>query len=79
MDGAHVSLVSLVLNDTGFTDYRCDKPITLGVNLADLAKILKMSVSDDIVVLKAEEQQSFLTIIFDNKSTYYFSSYYRNW
>ena len=30
MDSAHVSLVALKLNESGFESYRCDKPITLG-------------------------------------------------
>jgi len=70
MDGAHVSLVSLVLNEDGFQDYRCDKPITLGINLPDLSKILKMSQADDMIVLKAEEEQSYLNITFNNKSMF---------
>jgi len=69
MDGAHVSLVSLSLNESGFQDYRCDKPMTLGINLADFAKILKMSQADDVIVLKAEEEDSYLNIIFNNKRT----------
>ena len=70
MDGAHVSLVSLVLKEDGFQDYRCDKPITLGINLVDLSKILKMSQNDDMIVLKAEEEQSYLNITFNNKSKF---------
>lgn len=68
MDSAHVSLVSLQLNESGFEHYRCDKSMTLGINLADFSKILKMAQNDDIVTLKAEEENSFLNIIFDNKS-----------
>ena len=70
MDGAHVSLVSLTLNESGFQDYRCDKPITLGINLTDFSKILKMSQADDMIILKAEEEQSYLNVIFNNKSKY---------
>lgn len=68
MDSAHVSLVSLQLNEAGFELYRCDKPITLGINLSDFAKILKMAQNDDVVTLKADDENSFLNIIFDNKS-----------
>ena len=70
MDGAHVSLVSLILNENGFQDYRCDKPITLGLNLSDLSKILKMSQADDMIILRAEEEQSYLNITFNNKSKF---------
>jgi len=69
MDSAHVSLVSLQLNETGFENYRCDKPITLGINLNDLSKILKISQNDDIITLKSDELNSYLTILFENKKT----------
>jgi proliferating cell nuclear antigen len=68
MDSAHVSLVSLQLNESGFENYRCDKAITLGINLVDFSKILKMAQNDDVVTLKADDDNSFLNIIFDNKS-----------
>jgi len=68
MDSAHVSLVALKLNESGFEKYRCDKPITLGINLIDFSKILKMANSDDTLTLKAEEENSFLQITFMNKS-----------
>lgn len=60
MDSAHVSLVSLKKNEGGFEEYRCDKDITLGLNLIDLSKILKMGKVDDKLTLKAEEGNSFL-------------------
>lgn len=68
MDSAHVSLVSLKINETGFEEYRCDKNITLGINLNDFSKIIKMAKSDDVLILKADEENSFLSITFENKS-----------
>lgn len=68
MDSAHVSLVSLKLNESGFESYRCDKSITLGINLVDFSKILKMALSDDTLTLKADEENSYLQITFFNKS-----------
>lgn len=69
MDSAHVSLVSLMLKEDGFDTYRCDKTMTLGIDLNDLGKILKMSGNEDTVSLKADEESSFLTIVFENKKT----------
>lgn len=69
MDSAHVSLVSLKMNDTGFAEYRCDKNTTLGINLADFSKILKLAKADDTLVLKAEEETSYLSINFENQKT----------
>lgn len=68
MDSAHVSLVALQLNEGGFEEYRCDKPMTLGINLTDFSKILKMALSDDVLTLKADEENSYLNIQFNNKS-----------
>ena len=68
MDSAHVSLVSLKINESGFEEYRCDKNITLGINLNDFSKIIKMAKSDDVLILKAEEDNSFLSITFENKT-----------
>lgn len=33
MDNSHVSLVSLILRSDGFEKYRCDRNITMGMNL----------------------------------------------
>lgn len=68
MDSAHVSLVSLQMNESGFEEFRCDKPLTLGINLIDFSKILKMAQNDDLVILKADDENSFLSITFENKS-----------
>jgi proliferating cell nuclear antigen len=68
MDSAHVSLVSLHLNENGFEAYQCERPMTLGMNLMDFSKILKMANNNDTVTLKADEENSFLNILFENKS-----------
>ncbi len=68
MDSAHVSLVALQLNEGGFEEYRCDKPMTLGINLTDFSKILKMALSEDVLTLQADEENSYLNITFNNKS-----------
>jgi proliferating cell nuclear antigen len=68
MDSAHVSLVALKINEGAFEDYRCDKPLTLGINLSDFSKILKMAKNDDLMILSSDENTSSLSIVFDNKS-----------
>jgi len=37
MDSSHVSLVSLSLRSDGFDTYRCDRNISMGINLARFA------------------------------------------
>lgn len=41
MDQSHVCLVAFQLRSDGFEHYRCDRAISLGVHLGNLAKILK--------------------------------------
>ena len=40
MDTSHVSLVSVQLNGDGFDKYRCDRNLTLGMNLIRFAFIM---------------------------------------
>ena len=68
MDTSHVALVTLHLQQDGFEYYRCDKPLTLGINIATFSKVLKCSSSDDAITLRAEDDPSFVTIILENKS-----------
>eukprot|EP01062_Namystynia_karyoxenos_P054232 TRINITY_DN444_c0_g2_i1.p1 TRINITY_DN444_c0_g2~~TRINITY_DN444_c0_g2_i1.p1 ORF type:complete len:364 (+),score=172.91 TRINITY_DN444_c0_g2_i1:104-1195(+) len=55
MDSSHVSLVSLQLLGDKFQSYRCEKNMTLGVHVGNLAKLLKCAGNDDTVQLRAEE------------------------
>ena len=68
MDSAHVSLVSLNMKEEGFEEYRCDKNTTLGLNLLDFGKVLKLAKPNDVMTILANEDNSFLTIKFDNES-----------
>ena len=38
MDSSHVSLVSLRLRADGFEHFRCDRPLTMGMNLANMVR-----------------------------------------
>ena len=68
MDSAHVSLVSLNMKEEGFEEYRCDKNTTLGLNLIDFGKVLKLAKPNDVMTILANEDNYFLTIKFDNES-----------
>jgi proliferating cell nuclear antigen len=67
MDSSHVSLVSLTLKESGFENYRCDRNVSLGVNLVSLSKILKCAGNDDIVTLKAEDDGDIVTFLFESE------------
>ena len=49
---SHVSLVSLNLRSDGFEHYRCDRNISMGMNLPNMAKCLKCAGNDDIITMK---------------------------
>jgi len=66
MDSSHVSLVSLTLHSTLFAHFRCDRSVTLGLNLGNFAKILKCAGNDDSVTLKAMDDGEELTIAFES-------------
>lgn len=66
MDSSHVSLVDVNISVAAFDHYRVDKPLTLGVNCANLSKILKMMNKDDILVMKAEDVGDSLTLMYES-------------
>jgi len=68
MDAAHVSLVALLLRKDGFEDYRCDRNITLGINLDTMTKVLKCAGNDDTVTMKAQDDSDSVTFIFESKN-----------
>jgi proliferating cell nuclear antigen len=68
MDSSHVALVALNLKENGFTSFRALKNMTLGLNIQNLSKIMKCAGNDDIISMKAEEDPSSMTFIFENAS-----------
>jgi proliferating cell nuclear antigen PCNA len=70
MDPNHVSLISLLLRSDGFDEYRCDRNLTLGININSMAKILKCAGNDDNVTIKADDKGDVVTFMFENESMY---------
>jgi proliferating cell nuclear antigen len=52
MDSSHVALVSLILRESAFSEYKCVRPASLGMNVDSLGKILKMCGTSDSLKLK---------------------------
>jgi len=52
MDSSHVALVSLMLRESAFADFKCDRPTSLGMNIESLAKIFKMCGPNDSLKLR---------------------------
>ncbi|KAL6541795.1 hypothetical protein OROGR_011281 [Orobanche gracilis] len=68
MDSSHVALVSFLLRSEGFDHYRCDRNTTMGMNLANMAKMLKCASNDDIVTIKADDGTDTVTFMFESPS-----------
>merc|ERR1712003_109984 len=52
MDSSHVALVSLLLRESAFAEFKCERPTSLGMNVDSLAKILKMCSPNDSLKLR---------------------------
>lgn len=68
MDTSHVALVSLYLQSDGFESYRCDRSISLGINIGSLTKIMRCANTDDKVTMRSEDESSTVTFIFEDPS-----------
>eukprot|EP00043_Microstomoeca_roanoka_P003509 m.44190 g.44190 ORF g.44190 m.44190 type:complete len:264 (+) comp12093_c0_seq1:359-1150(+) len=66
MDSSHVSLVSLLMRSDGFDSYRCDRPISLGINIASMTKIMKCANNNDVVTLRAEDDGDTVVFTFES-------------
>ena len=75
MDNSHVALVSMMLKAEGFSPYRCDRNIALGVNLVSLTKVLRAAQNEDILTLKAEDAPDSLNLVFESAQADRISEY----
>ncbi|KAJ2162956.1 hypothetical protein GGF46_000142 [Coemansia sp. RSA 552] len=66
MDKSHIALSFLHLRNDGFSEYRCDRSQTLGINLGSLGKVLKCAANDDQVQIKATDQAESLSLSFES-------------
>lgn len=75
MDNSHVALVSMMLKADAFAPYRCDRNISLGVNLTSLTKVLRAAQGNDILTLKAEDGPDVLNLVFESRDDDRLSEY----
>ncbi|RVW56643.1 Proliferating cell nuclear antigen [Vitis vinifera] len=66
MDPSHVALVALLLRPDGFEHYRCDRNISMGMNLNNMSKILKCGGNDDIITIRADDGSDTVTFMFES-------------
>lgn len=75
MDTSHVSLVAVLLKADGFEKFRCDRGLTLGINLGNLTKILKCANNDDKITIKSQDDSDKMTLVFEAKNETEISEY----
>ncbi|KAF8544278.1 proliferating cell nuclear antigen [Trichophaea hybrida] len=75
MDNSHVALVAMHLKTDGFSPYRCDRNIALGINLVSLQKVLRAAQNEDLLTLKAEDSPDVLSLVFENSENDRISEY----
>jgi proliferating cell nuclear antigen len=68
MDTSRIALVHLRLDATRFEQFFCPKPMTIGINLLNLHKILKCVASADILTLRMESQNFIEIRVSNDKS-----------
>lgn len=75
MDNSHVSLVSLNLRSDGFDLYRCDRNLSMGINLGSMFKIMKCAANDDILTIKAQDNADTVMFMFESPNQEKVSDY----
>lgn len=75
MDNSHVALVAMLLRADGFSPYRCDRNIALGINLNSLTKVLRCAQNEDMITLKAEDTVDSLHLVFESTENDRISEY----
>jgi proliferating cell nuclear antigen len=69
MDEAHVSLITMSLRSQAFEMFRCDRSLSLGINLTNFSKVLKCAANDDSVKITADDEGADCAeFVFENQS-----------
>ncbi|KAG0144541.1 hypothetical protein CROQUDRAFT_659866 [Cronartium quercuum f. sp. fusiforme G11] len=69
MDNSHVALVALLLRTNGFSQFRCDRNMSLGINVVSFQKIVKSAANEDMLTLRAQDEADVLNMVFETINT----------
>lgn len=75
VDDSRVLLISLLIGEDSFQEYRCDRSITLGVDLESFNKVIRNGNNDDYLTLIAEDSADSVVAIFEDKKKDRISEY----
>lgn len=69
MDPSHVALVDFELPAGAFAEYDVKQPAVLGINLAEMSKIMSRAKPQDELIFELDEEQNRLGLTFKGAST----------
>lgn len=69
MDSSHVALSAVELRADGFEEYRCDRPMSIGVAITSLTKVLRSANNNDILNMRKGDNSDSLHLVFEGAST----------
>lgn len=76
VDDSRVLLVSLLIGQDAFSSYRCDRSITLGIDLNSFSKILKCgNNSDSLTLLADDDHPDSVMVVFEDTAKDRISEY----
>ena len=75
VDDSRVLLVSLLVSVSSFEEYRCDREVTLGVDLESFSKIIKTANNDDMLTLMADDSPDQLVTVLEDPTKDRISEY----
>ena len=69
MDSSHVALSAVELRADGFEEYRCDRPMSIGVAITSLTKVLRSANNNDILNMRKADNADSLHLVFEGTSS----------
>jgi len=67
MDGSHIALCVMELNVACFANYKCTRPVSLGLSIKSLSKVIKAVSNDCTVTIKHVDGADTVIFIFETK------------
>lgn len=69
IDPGHVIFANVLLNAAGLNIFKCGKPLSLHVNVAELAKIVNSCGDDTTILIEVDDQATVIKFTFDSNTS----------
>lgn len=67
MDASRVALVDLTLPEKTFTEFKCDKQMSLGIDINNLLKLIKKATKENIITLSLDDTDARMAVSIKGK------------